>query len=412
MGRIVVKNLSKAFRRYPSPLARLKEWLLPGREYHEKRWVLQGLDFEVGAGETIGLVGRNGAGKSTLLKMLTGTLAANSGEILIEGRVAALLELGMGFHPDFTGRQNVYMAGQLLGLSRTDIDNLLPAIVAFAEIGDALDQPVRTYSSGMQVRLAFSVATAVRPDILIVDEALAVGDAYFQHKCFRRIREFKSQGVTLLFVSHDPLAVKSLCNRAILIEKGKVVMDGEPDQVLDYYNALIALDEKAADEHAAHISQDTSMTRSGSGQARLLKVDLQNATGSTRILRHGETARLVVDCEVCETIPELTLGFMLRDRLGNEIFGTNTFHAEKTLPTQAGSCFTVEFELTDCPLGPGSFNATFALHSAYNHLNGNYDWWDQALTFEVAQGESALFSGVVGLPVAITVSEPSATQRV
>jgi len=411
MGRIVVKNLSKAFKRYPSPLARLKEWLRPARQHHEVRWVLKELDFEIGAGETIGIVGRNGAGKSTLLKILTGTLAQSEGEIRIEGRVAALLELGMGFHGDFTGRQNVYMAGQLQGLTRAEVDALMPAITDFAEIGDAIDQPVRTYSSGMQVRLAFSVATAVRPDILIVDEALAVGDAYFQHKCYRRIREFKSMGVTLLFVSHDPLAVKTLCQRAILLEKGKVVMDDEPDKVLDYYNALIALDEEAAEQHAAHINQDVSTTRSGNGKARIGKVELLNEAGSTRILRHGETARLEVECEVYEAVPDLTLGFMMRDRLGNEIFGTNTYHIEQPLPTAVGSRFAVQFELPACPLGPGSYNITFALHGTYNHLDNNYDWWDQALTFEVVKGEAALFSGVIGLPVNVSVAERGAVEQ-
>lgn len=406
MGCIVVHDLGKAFKRYPSPLSRLKEWLSPGRNYHEARWVLRGLDFAIGAGETVGIVGRNGAGKSTLLKMLTGTLAPSEGRITVEGRVAALLELGMGFHGEFTGRQNVYMAGQLMGLARDEIERLMPEITDFAEIGDAIDQPVRTYSSGMQVRLAFSVATAVRPDILIVDEALAVGDAYFQHKCFRRIRAFKSQGVTLLFVSHDPLAVKSLCHRAILLEKGKVVMDDEPDKVLDYYNALIALDEQAADAHAAHISQDSSMTRSGSGKARIVAVDLLAANReSTRILRHGDTAYLRVRCRVNEDVPDLTLGFLVRDRLGNEIFGSNTYHLGQLLPTEAGCEFDVVFELPACSLGLMSFNVTFALHRAYNHLEDNYDWWDQALTFEVAQGETPTFAGVVGLPVVATVQE-------
>lgn len=404
MGRIAVENLGKAFKRYPSPLARLKEWLNPARPRHEARWVLRHLDFAIEAGETVGIVGRNGAGKSTLLKMLTGTLAPTEGRIALEGRVAALLELGMGFHGEFTGRQNVYMAGQLMGLGREAVDDLIPAITDFAEIGDAIDQPVRTYSSGMQVRLAFSVATAVRPDILIVDEALAVGDAYFQHKCFRRIREFKSQGVTLLFVSHDPLAVKSLCHRAILLEKGAVVMDDAPDRVLDYYNALIALDEDAAEAHAAHISQDSRATRSGSGKARIVSADLLAADGqSTRILRHGEDARLVVRCRVDAPLPDLTLGFLLRDRLGNEIFGTNTYHLGQPLPLEAGTVFDVVFDLPGCPLGLTSFSITLALHRAYNHLEDNYDWWDQALTFEVAQGASPLFSGVAGLPVTVSV---------
>ena len=194
-------NLGKAYKRYPSRWARLAEWLRPGAPVrHELLWVLRGLDLRVPQGQALGIIGRNGAGKSTLLKMVTGTSTPTEGSVQMRGRVAALLELGMGFHPDFTGRQNAVIAAQLLGLSEGEIAAALPGIEAFAEIGHYIDEPVRTYSSGMQVRLAFSVATALRPDVLIVDEALAVGDVYFQHKCYGRIREFRAAGTTLLFV--------------------------------------------------------------------------------------------------------------------------------------------------------------------------------------------------------------------
>ena len=188
MGTISVTNLGKAYKQYPNRWVRLAEWLLPGRRvFHSLKWVLQDISFTVKPGEAVGIIGINGAGKSTLLKMITGTTQPTTGSVRIDGRVAALLELGMGFHPDFTGRQNVFMAGQLLGYSMDEIAHLMPAIEAFAEIDDYLDQPVRVYSSGMQMRLAFSVATARRPDVLIVDEALSVGDTYFQHKSFQRI---------------------------------------------------------------------------------------------------------------------------------------------------------------------------------------------------------------------------------
>src|SRR6185295_7263858 len=194
-------------------------------------------DFEIQPGEAVGIVGVNGAGKSTLLKMITGTTQPTCGDIQLQGRVAALLELGMGFHPDFTGRQNTFMAGQLLGMQVEEIEALMPEIESFAEIGEAIDHPVRTYSSGMQMRLAFSVATARRPDVLIVDEALSVGDAYFQHKSFSRIREFRKAGTTLLIVSHDKTSIQSVCDRAILLDAGRLAKEGPPEEIMDFYNA-------------------------------------------------------------------------------------------------------------------------------------------------------------------------------
>ena len=192
MGSITVTDLGKAYKQYPTRWARLAEWVLPGSKLrHHLKWVMQGVNFTVRPGEAVGIIGINGAGKSTLLKMITGTTQPTTGSVVMSGRVAALLELGMGFHPDFTGRQNVFMAGQLLGYSVEDLARLMPDIEAFAEIGDYIDQPVRMYSSGMQMRLAFSVATAVRPDILIVDEALYVGDVFFQAKCYRRMEEIR-----------------------------------------------------------------------------------------------------------------------------------------------------------------------------------------------------------------------------
>ena len=241
MGAITVTKLGKAYKQYTNRWARLAEWLIPSaRSRHSLKWVLEDLTFTVSPGEAVGIIGINGAGKSTLLKMITGTTQPTSGSVQVSGRVAALLELGMGFHPDFTGRQNAIMAGQLLGLSGQEIEQLMPEIEAFAEIGDYIDQPVRVYSSGMQMRLAFSVATAKRPDILIVDEALSVGDSYFQHKSFDRIRAFGEQGTTLLIVSHDKNSIQSICDRAILLDAGKLSMQGEPAAVMDYYNALLA----------------------------------------------------------------------------------------------------------------------------------------------------------------------------
>ena len=235
-GSIEVTNLGKAYKQYSNRWARLAEWLLPGKElHHHLHWVLQDINFKIEPGEAIGIVGINGAGKSTLLKIITGTTQPTTGGVAVSGRVAAMLELGMGFHPDFTGRQNAIMGGQLLGLSLVEIDNLMPQIESFAEIGGFIDQPVRVYSSGMQTRLAFAVATSVRPDILIVDEALAVGDAYFQAKCYERIAQYKKMGTTLLLVSHSVGDIVKHCNRAFFIHNGKLIKDGEAREVTNLY---------------------------------------------------------------------------------------------------------------------------------------------------------------------------------
>lgn len=236
MGIITVNNLGKAYKVYPTRFARLKEWLIPfSKPRYTLKWVLEDINITVNPGEAVGIIGVNGAGKSTLLKIITGTTQPTTGSVQITGRIAALLELGMGFHPDFTGRQNVYMAGQLLGHSVEEIARLLPDIEAFAEIGDYIDRPVRVYSSGMQVRLAFSVATMVRPDILIVDEALSVGDAYFQAKCYQRIARFKEQGATLILVSHSVGDIVKHCERAILLKEGRVAVDGSSQTVTNHY---------------------------------------------------------------------------------------------------------------------------------------------------------------------------------
>ncbi|EEC0564233.1 ATP-binding cassette domain-containing protein [Salmonella enterica] len=233
---IKVRNVGKAYKYYSSKWNRVIEKLLPGdKPQHSKKWVLQDISFTIKPGESVGIVGVNGAGKSTLLKLLTGTTQPTKGSIEIRGRVAALLELGMGFHPDFTGTQNVYMSGLMMGLSREDIERLLPEIEAFADIGDYINEPARIYSSGMLMRLAFAVATAARPDILIVDEALSVGDSRFQAKCYARIADFKKRGTTLLLVSHSAGDIVKHCERAIFLKDGDICMDGAARDVTNRY---------------------------------------------------------------------------------------------------------------------------------------------------------------------------------
>lgn len=401
MGQIQVRSLGKAYKRYPRKRGRFLEWL-GARAQHELRWVLRDVTFDVAAGEALGIVGANGAGKSTLLKLIAGTTRPTSGSFQVFGSVSALLELGIGFHPEFTGRENVYMAGSIRGLAPERITALMDDIEAFAEIGDYLDQPLRTYSSGMHVRLAFAVATAVRPDILIVDEALSVGDAYFAHKSFDKIRRFRDEGTTLLFVSHTPAAVKTLCSRAILLDQGQMVRDDEPDAVLDYYNAMISVQQ--ADMAIRQTERETGqrVTRSGSNEARVESVELLSRGIPVRALRWGEPATIRIEILVREPIEQLTAGIVLRDRLGNDVFGTNTFHCNAPRrDLVAGERLAAQFSFEALDLGIGTFSVTIALHARESHLASNYDWWDRALVFQVVQGDGPFSLGVCRLPVRV-----------
>lgn len=399
MGSIVASNVGKAFKRYPSSWARLREWLGFGPQ-HEDVWVLRDLSFSIGPGEAVGIIGRNGAGKSTLLKILTGTTQPSRGTVALQGRVAALLELGMGFNGEFTGRQNAYAAGLIAGMTTDEVTEQLPAIEAFAEIGSYMDEPVKHYSSGMQVRLAFSMATAVRPDILIIDEALAVGDAYFQHKCFERLKAFKAAGTTLLFVSHDPGAIKNLCERAILIDQGLISHDGQPDDAFDVYNAVIA-------RQLANFERGKGAgghTRSGDRRAEILSAHLARNGNQVATIATGDAAEIVVDLRINESIDDLTCGFSIRDRLGNEIFGTNSHYLQhRIVPLEPGQHHQIRFSFDRLFLGIGSYSLSISLHSRENHLSDNYDWWDRVCVFEVVKSSRLHpFVGSSFLPVSIT----------
>jgi lipopolysaccharide transport system ATP-binding protein len=404
MGTIAVHGLGKAYKKYPNRWARVREWLWSGgRVHHEASWVLRDINFEVRSGEAVGIIGMNGAGKSTLLKLITGTTQATAGRIEITGRVAALLELGMGFHPDFTGRQNVYMSGQLLGLSADEVSASMGQILDFAEIGEAVDQPVRVYSSGMQMRLAFSVATVRRPDVLIVDEALSVGDAYFQHKSFDRIRAFREQGTTLLMVSHDKQAIQSICDRAILLSAGRLAMEGEPEAVMDAYNALLTQQPK----HLLRQERQADgkvQTISGSAQVTLGDFALTDEEAQPiDVVGVGQAVVLRVRAHVHSGVKSLVMGYMIKDRLGQAIFGTNTFHhdcvAEHLSEGQSVE-FLVKFNVN---LGPGTYSIALALHEGVTHVSNNYEWRDRALVFNVVNLRHRDFVGLSWLPPQVEV---------
>jgi lipopolysaccharide transport system ATP-binding protein len=403
MGAIVVTSLGKAYKQYPTRWSRLAEWMLPGRPRHKLKWVLRDVSFSVKPGEAVGLIGINGAGKSTLLKLITGTTQPTTGSVFMEGRVAALLELGMGFHPDFTGRQNVYMAGQLLGMTVEEIAALMPEIEAFAEIGDYMDQPVRVYSSGMQMRVAFSVATARRPDILIVDEALSVGDAYFQHKSFDRIRRYRQQGTTLLLVSHDKQAIQSVCDRALLLDGGRLTKEGAPEEIMDYYNALIAERENATVRLQA---TETGKVRtvSGTGEATVADIALLDEQGErVEVVDVGAPVTLQVTVKTSAAIPRMVLGYMIKDRLGQPMYGTNTHLKELPLDDVAAGEEVVYRFAFPMNLGPGSYSVATAIVSTETHLVNNYEWRDLALVFTVVNMRRPYFEGSAWLDPAVDI---------
>lgn len=403
-SQIRVKNLGKKYKRYPNRWARLFEWCSFGRyTAHEATWVLHDLSFDLNAGESLGIIGINGAGKSTLLKLLTRTSVPSCGSIEVDGRVAALLELGMGFHQDFSGRVNALMTCQMMGYSSEEAGDLIEEIRAFSELGDYLEQPVRVYSTGMQVRLAFSAATVTRPEILIVDEALSVGDTYFQHKCIGRIREYRDKGTTLLFVSHDAGAVKSLCKRAILLDQGTIVKDGVPDSVLDYYNSVIA--RKDSEEQIRQVTGEGGIsTRSGNGKARVVDIDLTTAEGaSVRTVRVGEQVIVRCSVEFYAAIDTPAVGILLRDRMGNDVYGTNTSHlGYKNLQVQPGDRYSVDFSLS-LNVGAGNYSFCVAVHGGDSHLEENCDWWDRCLAIQVIAGQEPAFVGVAALPVKVDI---------
>ncbi|HEV8428211.1 MAG TPA: ABC transporter ATP-binding protein [Pyrinomonadaceae bacterium] len=389
-----VEGVSKQYRIYERAADRLKEMATLGRlRTHREFWALRDISFEVEPGTTFGIVGPNGCGKSTLLQIVAGTLQPTLGSVWRTGRTAALLELGAGFNPEFTGVENVFMNASLTGLSHAETVAALPFIERFAEIGDFIHQPVKTYSSGMYVRLAFAAAISVMPQILIVDEALAVGDAVFQHRCMRRIREMQESGMTVLLVSHDPNAIRALCSRAMLLHDGRIEALGKPTDVLNRYQKLIMARESTYEDNQPPQPDETvdvelenrpklSFTyRHGDGSAAVTSVELLNATHQpVEFVETGEEVMVRVQVHFREAHEAAVCGFLIRNRHGIHIYGTNTDLQQLNLgPVQPGEIVEVTFNF-NCWLAPDSYSITVGVHS----LDGvSFDWLDGALFFNV-----------------------------
>ncbi len=396
MSLLSVQNVGKSFRSYHSEWQRFAGWLGVSMKPSAEHWVLRDISFSIKAGESIGIIGQNGAGKSTLLKIITGTLQPSEGQIQVNGRIAAILELGMGFNPDLTGRENAYHGLGLMGYSHADIEKVMPELEAFAEVGEYFDQPIRVYSSGMQMRVAFAVVTAFRPELLIVDEALSVGDSYFQHKSFNRIREFNGLGTTLLFVSHGMGDVRTLCDRVLLLNDGRILKEGLPDEVIDFYSALTAERENARLPVKQKRKENGWLhTKYGTKQAVVESIRLLDAETESSITTAFVGQNIIIETKVLtnEALPRIILGNRIMDRFGHLIWGTNTWHTKQVLEdVSSGSriVFKVSFR---CTLGPGSYSLSFGLVSSDTHLENCYHKEDNPFIFDVINKDKTIFVG-------------------
>ncbi len=316
-----VENVSKLYRLYRRPADRLRELLPLARSLHADFWALRGISFHVEPGETLSLVGPNGCGKSTLLQIVAGILQPTEGVVKTSGRIAALLELGAGFNPEFSGRENVFLNGEIMGLTRAHIERAMPSIEEFAGIGEFIERPVKEYSSGMYVRLAFSTAIHVDPEILIVDEALAVGDAVFANRCVRKFQELRERKITVLFVSHDLGLVKQLSDRAILLLGGKIEAEGAPKDVINRYIGLV-LEKQPAERRQERVR---SSFRHGDGASEILTVEILNSSGqAASSIASGEEVTVRVRSRFHRAVADPMVGILIRTRIGMDVYGTNT----------------------------------------------------------------------------------------
>jgi len=388
---VFVHNVSKLYKLYPRPSDRLREALpFRRRKMHTDFWALRDISFQVEKGETLGLVGPNGCGKSTLLQIVSGILQPTLGRVVTRGRVAALLELGAGFNPEFTGRENVFLNGEILGLSRAEIERAMPSIEAFAEIGEFIARPVKEYSSGMYVRLAFATAIHVDPEILIVDEALAVGDAVFANRCVRKFDELRERKITVLFVSHDLGLVKQLSDRAILLLNGHIEAQGAPSDVINRYIGLVLEKQQARQERQQRFE---ASHRHGDGASEILGVDLLNSAGApVTSVASGETVTVRIRTRFHQERCDPMVGILIRTRIGMDVYGTNTRIEKAHLGSyQAGDELEVDFRFA-CWLTPQPYTLTVATQ---NPDGSSHDWLDDVIPFDVV--DTRVAAGVANL---------------
>ncbi|HSP69777.1 MAG TPA: ABC transporter ATP-binding protein [Bryobacteraceae bacterium] len=401
-------NVSKSYSIYAAPRDRLKELAtFQTRRFHTEFWALRDVSFDVRRGETFCVVGENGSGKSTLLQICAGIMAPTTGTAVANGRIAALLELGSGFNPEFSGRDNVFLNGAILGLSRKDMDRRLPEIEAFAEIGAFINQPVKTYSSGMVVRLAFAVAIHVDPEILLVDEALAVGDVYFRQRCMRKVHELRQRGVTILFVSHATSDVKALGDRAMWLEKGIVKALGKTDLVVAQYLAAMSEKDRVYQAHAFSVEEARTLPapqeiveeipnidhRFGDAKAEVIGITVLDAHGArVGLLQPNSTIVVRISVRAKENLDRPIVGFMFRNHLGVDFAGTNTAREGQDLPPMlAGDVCTVDFYLDLPALYASSFSFSPAIANGSLDHYSMCDWIDNAVVLQMEKTDQPMY---------------------
>jgi lipopolysaccharide transport system ATP-binding protein len=416
------KGVSKNYPIYSSPTARLKELACLNRiSFHHDFAALDDVSFEIQRGETFCIVGENGSGKSTLLQIVAGILYPSKGDVRVSGRVAALLELGAGFNPEFSGRQNVYLNAAILGLSKKEIDEKFPGIEEFAEIGKFIDQPVKTYSSGMAVRLAFAVAIHVDPEILLVDEALSVGDIYFRQRCMRKVHEMRAAGVTILFVSHAIAEVKAIGDRAMWLEAGRIREIGDTDMVVTrYLAAMVEKDNvylKTTHREAQSVPHERVQApeivdtlpnidhRFGDGRAEVLGIAVLDTAGQpVYILEPASTIVVRISVRALEDLTLPIVGFMMRNNIGLDFAGTNTAREAFDLPPMtAGDVYTVDFHMQLPELYPSAFSFSPAIADGTLHAYRTCDWVDNAIVLQMSPAEGEVY-GHVHLPCRVQLN--------
>ena len=388
---VLAQNVSKLYKLYRRPADRLREALpFTTRKFHTDFWALRDIGFQVEKGETLALVGPNGSGKSTLLQIVAGILQPTQGRIVTRGRIAALLELGADFNPEFSGRENVFLNGEIMGLTRAEIERAMPSIEAFAEIGDFIARPVKEYSSGMYVRLAFATAIHVDPEILIVDEALAVGDAVFANRCVRKFEELRERKITVLFVSHDLGLVKQLSNRAILLLNGRIEAQGSPTDVINRYIGLVLEKQQSSHEKQQRFG---ASYRHGDGVSEILGVQLLNAEAQpVSTVCGGQPVTVRVLSRFRQAASDPMVGILIRTRIGMDVYGTNTRIEKKHLGAYLpGDQLEVDFHF-DCWLTPQQYTLTVATQSPDG---SSHDWLDDVIPFDVVDARAA--AGVANL---------------
>ncbi len=370
------------YRIYGAPIDRLKQIVMRSRRtYYREHWALRDVSFQVERGTTFGIVGPNGCGKSTLLKIVAGLLTPTTGAVTRIGRVAALLELGAGFNPEYSGRDNVFLNGAIMGLTRGEIRRLYPEIVEFSQLEDYMEQPVKTYSSGMFVRLAFSIVAHLEPEVLIIDEALSVGDAVFQHRCIRKLHELQHAGATILFVTHDMHAVTSMCNRALWLDRGRVRLIGSPDEIVKHYLAWAYSQQDRELKIEKAVSTGPTSLRYGNGKATLMETELFDAAGeSTRIAHAGRPyavrLRAICNAEIAAPI----LGFQLRDHYGREIFSMNTLQGAEPLgAARPGETLVADFRFAWPEIAEEVYSLSPAVAEGTQETHQVLDWIDSGL---------------------------------